>query len=54
MISAMVAPDGMPRVMVGMKCVWSEALFADSGDTTPSIAPLPKREGSFAMAFSTA
>ena len=52
-ISAITALDGMPSVSIGMKEVWAPALFADSGPATPSIAPLPKREGSFASFFSS-
>jgi hypothetical protein len=54
MISAMMTLPGMPRVMVGMNAVWSAALFAASGPRTPSIAPLPNRDGSFATRFSMA
>ena len=39
---AIVGEPGMPSVSVGMKAVWSAALFADSGPVTPWIAPLPK------------
>ena len=45
-ISAMVALPGMPSVSVGMKEVCAAALLATSGAATPSIAPLPKPEGS--------
>ena len=51
-ISAITALAGMPSVSVGMNLHWASALFADSGPATPSIAPLPKREGSFAIFFS--
>jgi hypothetical protein len=37
----------------GMNEVCAAALFADSGAATPSIAPLPKRDGSFATFFSS-
>ena len=50
---AVVASPGTPSVSVGMKAVWASALLAASGATRPSIAPLPKREGSFAICFST-
>ena len=52
-ISAMVALPGMPSVSVGMKAVWAAALLAASGAATPSIAPWPKRDGSFASFFSS-
>ena len=47
-MSAMAAPAGIPSVNIGMKCVRAAALFAASGPATPSIAPCPKRLGSFA------
>ncbi len=49
---AMTAFGGMPSVSIGMKEVCAPALFADSGPATPSMAPRPKREGSFAIFFS--
>ena len=52
-ISAMMAFDGSPSVSSGMNEVCAAALLADSGPATPSIAPLPKREGSAASFFST-
>ena len=52
-ISAITALAGMPSVSVGMNLHWASALFADSGPATPSIAPLPKRDGSLASFFST-
>ena len=52
-ISAITAFDGMPSVSSGMNDVCAPALFAASGSATPSIAPLPKREGSAAMRFSS-
>ena len=52
-ISAITALAGMPSVSVGMNLHCASALFADSGPATPSIAPLPKRDGSFAIFFST-
>ena len=51
-ISAMTALGGMPSVSSGMKAVCAPALLADSGPATPSIAPLPKRDGSLASFFS--
>ena len=52
-ISAMVALPGMPSVSVGMNDVCAAALLAASGPATPSMAPLPKRDGSLAIFFST-
>ena len=52
-ISAMTAFGGMPSVRSGMNEVWAPALLALSGPATPSIAPWPKRRGSFASFFST-
>ena len=52
-ISAMMALDGSPSVSSGMNEVCAAALLADSGPATPSIAPLPKREGSLAIFFSS-
>ena len=37
-----------------MNEVCAPALFADSGPATPSMAPRPKRAGSFASCFSSA
>ena len=53
-ISAISALAGMPSVSSGMKLVCAPALLAASGPATPSIAPLPKREGSRASFFSSA
>jgi hypothetical protein len=36
-----------------MKPAEEVALLADSGEATPSMAPLPKRSGCFASFFST-
>jgi len=44
----------MPRLIVGMKLVCVEALVAASGPAMPSMAPRPKRRGSFATFFSVA
>ena len=52
-ISAITALDGMPSVSIGMNEVWAPALLAASGPATPSIAPLPKRDGSEDIFFST-
>ena len=52
-IKAITAFDGIPSVSIGMNDVCAAALLADSGPATPSIAPLPKREGSRASFFST-
>ena len=51
-ISAMTGLDGMPSVSTGMNEVCAPALLADSGPATPSMAPLPKRDGSLAIFFS--
>ena len=51
---AIEALAGMPIVSSGMKDEVAAALLADSGPATPSIAPRPKREGSFATRFSAA
>jgi hypothetical protein len=51
-INAMTALEGMPSVSSGMNDVCAPALLADSGAATPSMAPLPKRDGSFAIFFS--
>ena len=53
-ISAMTALGGMPSVSSGMNAACAPALFAASGPATPSMAPLPKRDGSFATFFSSA
>ncbi len=53
-ISAIVALVGIPMVRSGTNEVCAAALLADSGAATPSIAPLPKRDGSRAMRFSSA
>ena len=53
-ISAITTFGGMPSVSIGMNEVCAPALLAASGPATPSIAPLPKREGSLASRFSTA
>ena len=52
-MSAITAFGGMPRARSGMKEVCAPALFAASGPATPSMAPRPKRLGSFASFFST-
>ena len=52
-ISAITALGGMPSVSSGMNAVCAPALLAASGPATPSIAPLPKREGSLASFFSS-
>ena len=52
-ISAITALGGMPSVSSGMNEVCAPALLALSGPATPSIAPLPNRDGSFAIFFST-
>ena len=51
---AMDALAGMPIVSSGMNDDVAAALLADSGPATPSIAPRPKRDGSFATRFSAA
>ena len=53
-INAIKALEGMPRVRSGMKLVCAPALLAASGPATPSMAPLPKRDGSLAIFFSSA
>jgi hypothetical protein len=53
-ISAITAFGGMPSVSNGMNAVCAPALLAASGAATPSIAPFPKRDGSFASFFSSA
>ncbi len=52
-ISAITPLAGSPSVSMGMNLHWASALLADSGPATPSIAPLPKRDGSSASFFST-
>ena len=52
-ISAITAFGGIPSVSIGMNEVCAAALLADSGPATPSMAPLPKRDGSAAMRFSS-
>ena len=52
-ISAITALPGMPSVSIGMNDACAPALLADSGPATPSIAPLPNRDGSRASFFST-
>src|SRR5512137_1171629 len=51
---AVVAVPGIPRVSSGMNDDVDEALFADSGAATPSMAPLPKRSGWLEIRFSIA
>ena len=50
---AVVPEPGTPSANIGTIAPAAAALFADSGPATPSIAPLPKRDGSFASFFST-
>jgi hypothetical protein len=52
-ISAITALGGMPSVSSGMNEVWAPALLALSGPATPWIAPLPKRDGSLEIFFSS-
>ena len=52
-ISAITPLAGIPRVSIGMNLHWASALLAASGPATPSIAPLPKRDGSLASFFSS-
>ncbi|MCY1448733.1 hypothetical protein D9M71_654290 [compost metagenome] len=52
-ISAITALDGRPMTSMGMNDVCAPALLAASGAATPSMAPLPKRDGSLAKRFST-
>ena len=52
-ISAITALGGMPSVSSGMNEVCAPALLALSGPATPSIAPLPNCDGSFAIFFSS-
>ena len=52
-ISAITLDAGRPSVSIGMNLHCASALLADSGPATPSIAPLPKRDGSLASFFST-
>jgi len=49
----MIGLVGIPSVSIGMKDVCAPALLADSGPATPSMAPFPKRSGSFASRFSS-
>ena len=51
-ISAITPLAGSPSVSIGMNLHWASALLADSGPATPSMAPLPKRDGSAAIFFS--
>ena len=50
---AVVPEPGTPSESIGTIAPAAAALLADSGAATPSIAPLPKRDGSFATFFST-
>ncbi len=52
-ISAITPEAGRPSVSMGMNLHCASALLADSGPATPSIAPLPKRDGSSASFFSS-
>ena len=51
-ITAVVFEPGTPSANIGTIAPAEAALLADSGPATPSIAPLPKRDGSFASFFS--
>ena len=51
--SAITGCTGRPNVSSGMKEVCAAALFADSGEATPSMAPRPKFSGCFDTRFST-
>ena len=51
-MTAVVFEPGTPSANIGTIAPAEAALFADSGPATPSIAPLPKRDGSFATFFS--
>ena len=53
-ISAISGLVGRPSVSIGTKLVCAPALLAASGAATPSMAPLPKRDGSAAIFFSSA
>ena len=44
----------MPSVSSGIIAPPVDALFAASGEATPSIAPVPNLSGVFEMRFSTA
>src|SRR5438128_283923 len=44
-IVAITAFEGMPSVSIGINEVWAAALFADSGEATPSTAPWPNSSG---------
>src|SRR5690348_11686944 len=52
-ITAVVFEPGTPRANIGTIAPADAALLDDSGPATPSMAPLPKRDGSFATFFST-
>ena len=52
--SAMTASPGMPRLMVGMKSPWTDECVAASGQTTPSIMPVPNFSGVLDIFFSAA
>src|SRR5215213_4699180 len=52
-ITAVVLEPGTPSANIGTIAPAEAALLDDSGPATPSIAPLPKREGSLATFFST-
>ena len=49
---ATVGEVGMPKVNRGIIAAPEKELLAVSGPATPSMAPLPKREGSFDIFFS--
>src|SRR6478752_6538432 len=52
-ISAITGVDGRPSVSIGMKEVCAAALLADSGEATPSMAPLPNSAVLAEIFFST-
>ena len=52
--SAITASPGMPRLMVGMKSPCTEEWVEASGQTTPSIRPVPNISGCFEIFFSVA
>lgn len=52
-MTAAVPDPGMPSVRVGIIAPIEQALFADSGAATPSMAPLPNFSGFFESFFST-
>ena len=52
-ITAVVPDPGTPRLSIGTIAPAAAAVLDASGPATPSIAPLPKREGSLATFFST-